>query len=56
MAGKKGHALRAVACTKKLLKDLHRMDRAGRYDMALVNYVGGLLGAHTPQAVLASEW
>lgn len=56
MAGKKGHALRAVAYTKEFLKDHHRMDRAGRYDMTLVNHVGGLLVAHTSQAVLSSEW
>lgn len=56
MAGKKGHVLRSVAYTKEFLKDHQRMDRAGRYDMALVNEVGGLLVAHAPQAVLASEW
>lgn len=29
---------------------------AGRYDMTLVNEVGGLLIAHTAQQVLAEQW
>lgn len=56
MAGKKGHRLRTIAYTKTFKKDHTRMTAAGRYDMTLVNTVGGLLIAHTPQPVLASEW
>ncbi len=32
------------------------MAAAGRYDMTLVNEVGGLLIAHTAQQVLAEQW
>ena len=47
MAGKKGRKLRTIAYTKTFKKDYQRMAAAGRYDMTLVNEVGGLLIAHT---------
>jgi mRNA interferase YafQ len=56
MAGKKGHKLRSIAYTRTFKKDYQRMAASGRYDMTLVNEVGGLLVAHTPQPVLASQW
>lgn len=56
MAGKKGHKLRTIAYTKTFKKDYAKMSASGRYDMTLVNKVGGLLIAHTPQEVLAGEW
>lgn len=56
MTGKKGHKLRSVAYTQTFLKDHQRMKRSGRYDMSLVNTVGGLLVAHTPQQQLTAEW
>lgn len=56
MAGKKGHKLRTIAYTKTFKKDYQRMAAAGLYDMRRVNEVGGLLIAHTPQQVLASQW
>jgi mRNA interferase YafQ len=39
-----------------LQKDYQRMAASGRYDMALVNQVGGLLIAHTAQQVLSAQW
>ncbi|MEJ8294473.1 type II toxin-antitoxin system YafQ family toxin [Delftia tsuruhatensis] len=39
-----------------LKKDYQRMAASGRYDMTLVNQVGGLLIAHTAQQVLAAQW
>ncbi|SRR5450830_176076 len=56
MVGKKGHKLRTIAYTKTFQKDYRRMAAAGRYDMTLVNQMGGLLIAHTSQIVLAAEW
>lgn len=56
MGGKKGHKLRTIAYTSTFKKDYKRMAAAGRYDMTLVNTVGGLLVAHTPQPTLAREW
>ena len=56
MAGKKGRKLRTIAYTKTFKKDYQRMAAAGRYDMTLVNEVGGLLIAHTAQQVLAEQW
>lgn len=56
MAGKKGHKLRTLAYTGTFKKDYKRMAAAGRYDMTLVNTIGGLLVAHTPQTTLAKEW
>lgn len=56
MVGKKGHKLRTIAYTKTFKKDYGRIAASGRYDMTLVNHVGGLLIAHTPQQVLTSEW
>ena len=53
MAGKKGYRLRTIAYTKTFKKDYQRMAASGRYDMTLVNQVGGLLIAHTAQQVLA---
>ena len=47
MAGKKGYRLRTIAYTKTFKKDYQRMAASGRYDMTLVNQVGGLLIAHT---------
>ena len=52
MAGKKGRKLRTIAYTKTFKKDYQRMAAAGRYDMTLVNELGGLLFAHTAQSVL----
>lgn len=56
MAGKKGHRLRTIAYTKTFKNDYQRMAAAGRYDMALVSTVGGLLIAHTPQQMLKEQW
>ena len=56
MAAKKGRPLRTLAYTKTFKKDYQRMAAAGRYDMTLVNEVGGLLIAHTAQEVLAQHW
>ncbi|EPD46937.1 MULTISPECIES: type II toxin-antitoxin system YafQ family toxin [Delftia] len=56
MAGKKGYRLRTIAYTKTFKKDYQRMAASGRYDMTLVNQVGGLLIAHTAQQVLAAQW
>lgn len=46
----------ALAYTKTFKKDDMRLTASGRYDMSLVNQVGGLLIDHTPQAVLAQQW
>ena len=43
MAAKKGRPLRTLAYTKTFKKDYQRMAAAGRYDMTLLNEVGGLL-------------
>lgn len=56
MAGKKGYRLRTIAYTKTFKKDYQRMAASGRYDMTLVNQIGGLLIAHTAQQVLAAQW
>ena len=56
MAAKKGRPLRTLAYTKTFKKDYQRMAAAGRYDMTLVNEVGGLLIAHTAQEVLTQQW
>ncbi|MXN32265.1 type II toxin-antitoxin system YafQ family toxin [Delftia sp. CH05] len=57
MAGKKGYRLRTIAYTNKTFKkDYQRMAASGRYDMTLVNQVGGLLIAHTAQQVLSAQW
>ena len=53
MAGKNGRRLRTIAYTKTFKRDYQRMAAAGRYDMTLVNEVGGLLIAHAAQQVLA---
>ena len=56
MAAKKGRPLRTLAYTKTFKKDYQRMAAAGRYDMTLVNEVGGLLIAYTAQEVLTQQW
>lgn len=56
MAGKKGHKLRRLSYTSTFEKDYLKMLHSGRYDMSLVNTIGGLLVAHTSQEVLTSEW
>lgn len=55
-AGKKGRKLRTIAYTRTFQKDHRRMAASGRYDMALVNEVGGLLVAHAAQQLLAEQW